>query len=89
MEKKKYRLDFNEINTKEELHQLLKEELNFPDYYGANLDALYDVLTDMNDIEIEIINFKYFQEHNTRYANLLSDLFKEINDSNLQIKINY
>ena len=62
MEKKKYRLDFKGINTKEELHQLLKEELNFPDYYGANLDALYDVLTDMKDIEIEIINFKYFQE---------------------------
>lgn len=89
MEKKKYRLDFKGINTKEELHQLLKEELNFPDYYGANLDALYDVLTDMNDIEIEIINFKYFQERNTRYANLLSELFKEINDNNLQIKINY
>ncbi|MDL2206906.1 barstar family protein [Eubacteriales bacterium OttesenSCG-928-N13] len=29
------------------LHAHLKRALDFPDYYGANLDALYDCLTDI------------------------------------------
>lgn len=30
-----------------ELHELLSRELRFPDYYGANLDALEDCLGDV------------------------------------------
>ena len=30
------------IHTKEDLHQTLKVQLDLPEYYGANLDALYD-----------------------------------------------
>ena len=29
-------------------HKYLKEALDFPDYYGENLDALYDCLTEFN-----------------------------------------
>ena len=28
-------------------HEALKEALSFPDYYGHNLDALHDCLTEM------------------------------------------
>ena len=42
-----YKLDFANITTKEELHDLLAEDLSLPDYYGRNLDALYDCLTQM------------------------------------------
>ena len=35
------------MNTKENAHRHLRESLGFPAYYGANLDALYDCLTDM------------------------------------------
>ena len=38
-------LDMNHFQTEEEVHRLLAEELSFPEYYGANLDALYDMLT--------------------------------------------
>ena len=31
---------------KQKLHEYLKEQCQFPDYYGNNLDALYDVLTE-------------------------------------------
>ena len=34
---------------KEALHALIKEAFNFPDYYGANLDALYDMLTTLEE----------------------------------------
>ena len=36
-------------------HDYLMEALNLPDYYGKNLDALYDCLTEM-ECEIELIN---------------------------------
>ena len=38
-------LDMNAMKTPEEVHRYLAENMNFPDYYGMNLDALYDVLT--------------------------------------------
>ena len=46
MEEKVFYLDLSEITTKEELHDLLAKELPVPDYYGKNLDALHDVLTE-------------------------------------------
>lgn len=39
---------------KKEGHDYLKEALNFPDYYGKNLDALYDCLCEIG-VETEII----------------------------------
>lgn len=38
-------LDLREIASPEEAHRRLAHALSFPDYYGGNLDALYDVLT--------------------------------------------
>ncbi len=40
---------------KEGGHDYLMEILNLPDYYGKNLDALYDCLCEMDE-EIELIN---------------------------------
>ncbi|MCR5155266.1 MAG: barstar family protein [Butyrivibrio sp.] len=45
MEKVFY-IDLKDITNKSELHRLLARELPLPDYYGSNLDALYDVLTE-------------------------------------------
>ena len=46
-------LDGNLI--KKEGHDYLMEALDLPDYYGKNLDALYDCLTEMEG-EIDLIN---------------------------------
>lgn len=40
---------------KENGHDYLMEVLNLPDYYGKNLDALYDCLCEI-ECEIELIN---------------------------------
>ena len=42
-------LDGTTAPTKEALHQHLARELNFPDWYGGNLDALFDCLTSLSE----------------------------------------
>lgn len=44
----------SEFDTVEEIHEYLVEELEFPAYYGKNLSALYDVLTDLSE-DVRII----------------------------------
>ena len=42
-------LDGTTAPTKEALHEHLARELNFPDWYGGNLDALFDCLTSVSE----------------------------------------
>ena len=48
-------LKLNKFSEKNEIHNYLKKKMKFPDYYGGNLDALYDCLTDISaDTAIDI-----------------------------------
>ena len=37
------------VSSMDRLHRLLAEQLDFPAWYGGNLDALYDCLTDLTE----------------------------------------
>ena len=56
-------IDFSQIGDYEEFYEQLKEKLPLPDYFGDNLDGLYDVLT--GDVEmplhIEFVNLSVDQ----------------------------
>ncbi|CAM2813287.1 barstar family protein [Paenibacillus sediminis] len=54
-------LDGMEINSIEQLHKLLKEKLQLPEYYGENLNALWDCLTAWVDMPLKI-SWLHFQE---------------------------
>lgn len=47
-------LDGTKIRDRESLHQSLAKQLGFPDWYGGNLDALHDCLTDISE-ETQIV----------------------------------
>lgn len=65
-------LDGKKVENKEILHDHLAESLDFPKWYGRNLDALYDCLTDMQEeSEIRLRNEKDLTEHLGKYANIL------------------
>ena len=49
-------IDFSGVKTEEDVHDLLLDALPLPDYYGRNLDALYDALTEAGEgwhVELE------------------------------------
>ena len=46
---KKVILDCEKLLQPEQAHMYLAEKLDFPDYYGKNLDALYDCLTEIGE----------------------------------------
>lgn len=50
---KKVIIDCQELLHKEQAHSYLAEMLDFPDYYGKNLDALFDCLTELRECTIE------------------------------------
>ena len=51
----RFRMQLDGKLIKEEGHDYLMRALNLPDYYGRNLDALYDCLTEM-ECDIELVN---------------------------------
>ena len=65
-----------------ELHDYLERELEFPDYYGRNLDALYDVLTDINEptkitVDMEGMEDDGMYDYISRVIRVLEDASKE------------
>lgn len=38
-------LNGSRMNSRETAHETLRRRFSFPDYYGKNLDALYDLLS--------------------------------------------
>ncbi|MBQ4090093.1 MAG: barstar family protein [Clostridia bacterium] len=40
-----YRIDGKQMHTRQEAHDEIARAMEFPEYYGRNLDALWDMLT--------------------------------------------
>ena len=58
----RYLLDALCMQTRGEAHAYLKEKLQLPEYYGNNLDALYDCVSERKDMEIEVRNLTGIEE---------------------------
>jgi ribonuclease inhibitor len=72
-------IDSKEFSNVDELHLVLKEKLQLPDYYGKNLDALWDCLTGWIDlpITIEWIGYESSKQKIGEYAEKLLHTFQE------------
>ena len=49
-------LDTYCMKDREKAHVYLREKMQFPDYYGGNLDALYDCLTELDETKVCIVH---------------------------------
>ena len=74
------------LKSKEALHETLACALHLPPWYGGNLDALYDCLTDFHeDVEIRLVNEAALREHLGNYALLLEKVLQRAANDNALI----
>lgn len=78
-------IDGEKIKGKAQLHSEFKKKLKLPSYYGNNLDALYDSITEMSGgIGVIAVNTEEIKEKIGDYwesfLNLMKDLEREKED---------
>lgn len=83
-------LNAKRMTSVQELHSYIKRKLDFPDYYGGNLDALWDLLSTIsNPIHIKLVNIEELYNNLGEYAEPFLSVFIEAaeENNNLQFQI--
>lgn len=79
-------LDGNYMKTRDKAHKYLVKKLELPNYYGNNLDALWDYLSSYSErIDIEFINDKKAVEYLGDYGINIIQVFKDAEEENNRI----
>ena len=66
-----------QLSTREEMHAYLAKMLHLPAYYGNNLDALHDCLTEIGEEkELILLNWDAY-DHTRRAACVMQDCAEE------------
>ena len=68
-------LDIDILN--EWRHDYLKMIFGFPEYYGRNLDALYDCLGDLEMTEIHILHVEDVDEFSFRVLRVIDEVAED------------
>lgn len=76
-------LDGAAAADRETLHRYLREQFELPTYYGDNLDALYDGLTDIgSDTLVELKSRELFEENLGWYGRKLLRVLRDAAEEN-------
>ena len=75
-----YTIDFTNVQHFLEMHFVIRDSLDFPDYYGCNFDAFWDCLTNMigRPIHIEIKGLEVIIRKFGDAANVMIEILKEL-----------
>jgi ribonuclease inhibitor len=80
-------IDGAQITDRRELHRILAEELDFPEWYGNNLDALYDCLTDgQEEVQIAILHEEELKQRLGMYAQRFLTVLERASEENPKIR---
>ena len=78
-----HRIELDGKLIKKDGHDYLKKALNFPNYYGKNLDALYDCLTDIGVDTVIVLKNKDYVSYE------IVDTFIDASEENSFLKFKY
>ena len=82
-----YTVDLKGLRDRADLHERIFHALPLPEWYGYNLDALYDVLTEpMEPMRIRFLHFKDAERVLGAYANALRHMLCDVMDENNNIE---
>ena len=75
-------LEGKDLSSESKTHEILKSKLDLPDYYGNNLDALWDCLTGWVSMPIKVVwtDFEFSKKQLGGFADELLQLFFEAKD---------
>lgn len=73
-----YLLDGKDMTSKETAFEAIAREMAFPEYFGKNLDALYDCLSERNaETQIVFVNTAILEENLGEYAEKILNCFRD------------
>ena len=76
-------LNGNEMVSREAAHDHLAKELDLPDYYGRNLDALYDLLMEVSaETQITLVDPAAVVNFLGKYGQTLLSTIQEAAENN-------
>ena len=77
--KENYTIDFTNVKDYLEMHFVIRDALDWPDYYGCNWDAFWDCLTNMigRPIHIEILGLDVIERRFDDAAKMMVDTLRE------------
>ena len=75
-EKKHYLIDFSKVESYNDIHSSISVGLSIADYYGGNLDSLFDCLTEMLSYksQIDILHVENLAKWNNYHQKLITTL---------------
>ena len=83
-------IDGGTIDSREALHRALRETLSLPKWYGKNLDALYDCLTDLREpTELAVTNAAKLCERLGGYALALLHVLRDSERENENLTVSW
>ena len=83
-------IDGGTIGSREALHRALREALSLPDWYGNNLDALYDCLTDLHEpAELTVLNAGKLRESLGGYVSSLCHVLCDSEEENGNLTVHW
>ena len=84
-------LDFSTVKYFSDIHRIIKDTFEFPDYYGENLDALWDCMRDYCEYSLHVIvsGMNHFSDEWKEYMqevfSVFNDIHKECKDFTYEI----
>lgn len=80
-------LDGAAFQDKKKAHEIISRELSFPSYYGGNLDALYDCLTEMGKTDIDLFSCALIRRNLDAYGDRLLQVFSDAAEANPNLSL--
>lgn len=82
-------LDFNGIKSLWTLHEYFKEVFNLPDYYGHNMDVLWDCLDCSFEFPTTIVlkNIEKIPSEMNEATEIMLELFEDLQRDNEKVTV--